>query len=310
MKTIFDRVVTFFLCLGLLMIPCSASEAGLSPKETAIANDLISHGYTTQAAYRLVKFDSILKKMEAFGQKVDISPDGTVYIENDSSGTNHLSNDEAEFIITMLTEHIQQQASTCIAQEDAFQILAQDMEENPGKSVYTVRTGENSFLRATVLITDSTIPSGNNEVSPASSGPVISGQYQFFNYGNKHISYELEEVSDVYYARCQIEALATLTAEKMTLTKPDSAQASIGLISIQNASLNQKQTVATEVGDYCEISNNVVFAISGSAGVNLLKGLISISISGGDNWTQKAIIRAHKTSAYGIVWTLGDVYKI
>ena len=61
MKTIFDRVVTFFLCLGLLMIPCSASEAGLSPKETAI-----------------VKFDSILTKLEAFGQKVDISPDGTV----------------------------------------------------------------------------------------------------------------------------------------------------------------------------------------------------------------------------------------
>lgn len=112
------------------------------------------------------------------------------------------------------------------------------------------------------------------------------------------------------YARCQIEARATSTAEKMTLTKPDSTQASIGLISIQNASLNQKQTVAMEAGDYCEISNNVAFAISGSAGVNLLKRLISISISGGDNWTQKAIIRAHKTSAYGIVWTLGDVYKI
>ena len=75
------------------------------------------------------------------------------------------------------------------------------------------------------------------------------------------------------------------------------------------SSCSTQDSPATSVGDRCEARNNVIFAVSGSAGAPL-KGVICISVSGGANWTQSAILRAWKTDPYGHVIQFAEVYTI
>lgn len=311
MKITARRILSCALCV-CMMIVCTMQIAYAKVPTSEdkwdtidiTVEDLLDCGYTREEADRLLEFDRVLKKMEEYGQKVDLDEKEEVYITVGSDGQNHLEQKEEALVKSMVLDMIQESQSATYTREQAYDQLATKIQEDPNQHVYTVQLGEHSMLRATVTYKD--VP---HDGIVTNGAPLLQDQYQFFEYGEKYIEYELEETLLGAYAKVQIEATAVSTEEQMELQGIRTAQASIGIIDIQNASRNVISEVATEVGDYCEASNDVVFSYEGSVG-GTLKGVISLSISAGANWTQKAMIRAHKTSAFGIVWTMADVYTV
>lgn len=281
--------------------------ASTSSSEEVTIEMLLDAGYTQEGAENLLELDRILKKAESFGQVIDYIDGEWIITPSSSDGLNHVTETERDFVIKVLSPYVTQVSSRSFtkSREQAYAELNQSIRENPDAKSHLIDMGNGRYLKCTTSIVDS-------EATPSilRGNSVAGDQYVFFSYASKSLSYTLEAFAGVYYAKVVINATADCKSSGMYLSHVSGTQASVGIISIQNASYSTQDSPATSVGDWCEARNDVIFAISGSVGITLLKGVISISVSGGANWTQSAILRAWKTDPYGHVIQFAEVYTI
>ncbi len=308
---------------GDFSFPTQEQVNELTDSDREIIDEMTRTGIISyEQAYHILRVDKVIDKLEQNNQVVT-SVDGEIVVLPAPDGNNYLTAAETTFIIEALSQEakkINDDKNNILSYEEAMAALQVEMEENPGKALYSVDMGAGHTLTVSISETnDLAINSFTQKALAAGEYDILercsnynnveycSSLYSLNGYSEEEItsekvivtedgryskSYELTQFSGVSYSSNSVSVTTEYSnnAYEASMDTLRSGQSAYGVITVANAAASivvPSTSYYVNPTEWCEAVNQVVFTASSSI---TLGGIFSFSVNG--SWTQYAIIRS------------------
>lgn len=300
MKKVTKKIISVLLAVSVIfgtgINAYAATQDDLEVRERTIVSELMADGLSKKDAEYYAALDTMIRQMERTGEVLQLGDaveamDVDTALENQALFRARVLEKDPAAVKCALT-----MTSSLLGQQEMQALTATYQDQNE----YTIVYPDGSKI---------TYSSGTNEIKNPESLYASGTSSETFGSGTitQYTNYtgygEYKMTSGVNYSKNRVDVEYTYASTGVTMTYAEGSQSSYGVVLISNSNSGEISREKSTSTKPAEANNQVIYQISGSVGgsVTLVGYEVSVSISGGANWTQTVYFRVKKNGDWSAV---------